>query len=145
MPTMAPTAIAGIDIARARWRHGLLICGRGLIGMEACMGHIISARLWPKFEWVSNRSRRKTRAASFLYGHGQAETARKIAVVSAYPANALSPALSKLAKVELSRKLKVLGHDARLMPARYVRPYPKARRTISVTRRRLPKSCSGRR
>jgi hypothetical protein len=38
----------------------------------------------------------------FLYGHGQAETARKIAVVSAYPANALSPALSKLAKVELS-------------------------------------------
>ena len=37
----------------------------------------------------------------FLYGHGQAETARKIAVVSTYPANALSPALSKLAKVEL--------------------------------------------
>jgi hypothetical protein len=59
------------------------------------------ARLWPKFEWVSDRSRRKTRAASFLYGHGQAETARKIAVVSAYPANALSPALSKLAKVEI--------------------------------------------
>ena len=40
----------------------------------------------------------------FLYGHGQAETARKIAVVSTYPANALSPALSKLAKVELTRK-----------------------------------------
>ena len=40
----------------------------------------------------------------FLYGHGQAETARKIAVVSACPANVLSPALSKLAKVEL-RKL----------------------------------------
>ena len=39
----------------------------------------------------------------FLYGHGQAETARKIAVVSTYPANALSPALSKLAKVELRR------------------------------------------
>ena len=38
----------------------------------------------------------------FLYGHGQAETARKIAVVSTYPANALSPALSKLAKVEMS-------------------------------------------
>ena len=37
----------------------------------------------------------------FLYGHGQAETARKIAVASTYPANALSPALSKLAKVEL--------------------------------------------
>jgi transposase len=25
----------------------------------------------------------------------------------------------------LSRKLKALGHDARLMPARYVRPYSK--------------------
>ena len=42
----------------------------------------------------------------FLYGHGQAETARKIAVVSTYPANALSPALSKLAKVELRRSQK---------------------------------------
>ena len=41
----------------------------------------------------------------FLYGHGQAETARKIAVVSTYPANALSPALSKLAKVELSNQI----------------------------------------
>jgi hypothetical protein len=38
----------------------------------------------------------------FLYGHGQAETVRKIALVSVYPANALSSALSKLAKVELS-------------------------------------------
>jgi hypothetical protein len=28
----------------------------------------------------------------------------------------------------LSRKLKGLGHDARLMPAKYVRPYPKGRR-----------------
>ena len=37
----------------------------------------------------------------FLYGHGQAETVRKIAVVSFYPANALSSALSKLAKVEV--------------------------------------------
>ena len=47
----------------------------------------------------------KHRVHQFLYGHGQAETARKIAVVSTYPANALSPALSKLAKVELrSRK-----------------------------------------
>jgi transposase len=26
----------------------------------------------------------------------------------------------------LSRKLKALGHDARLMPAKYVRPYSKA-------------------
>ena len=38
-------------------------------------------------------------AHQFLYGHGQAETVRKIAVVSVYPANALSSALSKLAKV----------------------------------------------
>jgi transposase len=36
----------------------------------------------------------------------------------------------------LSRKLNALGHDARLMPARYVRP--------CSTRRRLPKPCSGR-
>ena len=28
----------------------------------------------------------------------------------------------------LSRKLKALGHDARLMPARYVRPYSKGQR-----------------
>ena len=43
----------------------------------------------------------------FLYGHGQAETPRKIAVVSTYPANALSPALSKLAKVELRSQLEL--------------------------------------
>src|SRR5438874_7958024 len=35
----------------------------------------------------------------------------------------------------LSRKLKALGHDPRLMPAKYVRPYSKGRRTISVTRK----------
>src|SRR3954468_24023282 len=28
-----------------------------------------------------------------------------------------------------SRKLKALGHDARLMPARYVRPYSKGQKT----------------
>jgi transposase len=28
----------------------------------------------------------------------------------------------------LSRKLKVLGHDARLMPAKYVRPYAKGQK-----------------
>ncbi|MFY9992460.1 MAG: hypothetical protein WAL40_15760 [Rhodoplanes sp.] len=42
-----------------------------------------------------------------LYGHGQAETARKIAAVSTYPANALSPALSKLAKVAKVAKVKL--------------------------------------
>ena len=34
----------------------------------------------------------------------------------------------------LSRKLKELGHDARLMPAKYVRPYSRDRRTTSATR-----------
>ena len=48
----------------------------------------------------------KYRVHQFPYCHGQAETIRKIAVVSAYPANALSPALSKLAKVELSSNVK---------------------------------------
>jgi transposase len=38
----------------------------------------------------------------------------------------------------LSRKLKDLGHDARLMPAKYVRPY-------SATRRRSPRRCNARR
>jgi len=36
----------------------------------------------------------------------------------------------------LSRKLQALGHDARLMPAKYVRPYSKGRRTTSGTQRR---------
>ena len=43
----------------------------------------------------------------------------------------------------LSRRLKALGHDARLMPAKYVRPYSRDRRTTSVMRRRSPKPCSG--
>src|SRR6188474_281885 len=38
----------------------------------------------------------------------------------------------------LSRKLKALGHDARLMPAKYVRPIPRDRRTTSAMRRRSP-------
>jgi transposase len=41
----------------------------------------------------------------------------------------------------LSRKLKALGHDARLMPARYVRPYSKGQKN----ERRLPRQYSGRR
>jgi transposase len=45
----------------------------------------------------------------------------------------------------LSRRLKALGHDARLMPARYVRPYSRGRRTTSVMPRRSPKRCSVRR
>ena len=41
----------------------------------------------------------------------------------------------------LSRQLKALSHDARLMPARYVRPYSKDRRMTSATRKRLPRRC----
>jgi transposase len=44
----------------------------------------------------------------------------------------------------LSRKLKTLGHDARLMPAKYVRPYSKDRRTTSAMLRRLPRQYSAR-
>jgi len=33
----------------------------------------------------------------------------------------------------LSRKLQALGHDARLMPAKYVRPYSKVKRTTIAT------------
>ena len=42
----------------------------------------------------------------------------------------------------LSRRLQMLGHDARLMPAKYVRPYSKDRRTTSAMRRRLPRRCN---
>jgi hypothetical protein len=42
----------------------------------------------------------------------------------------------------LGRQLSALGHDTRLMPARYVRPFRKARRMTSATRMRLPRLCS---
>jgi len=49
----------------------------------------------------------------------------------------------------LSRKLKALGHDARLMPAKYVRPYSKGQKndfrdaeTIAEAVRRAPSSSS---
>ena len=41
----------------------------------------------------------------------------------------------------LSRQLKAFGHDARLMPARYVRPYSRGQRTTSAMRKRLPRRC----
>jgi transposase len=44
----------------------------------------------------------------------------------------------------LSRKLQALGHDARLMPTNYVRPYSKTRMTIA-TLKRSPKQCNVRR
>jgi transposase len=45
----------------------------------------------------------------------------------------------------LSRRLQLQGHDARLMPAKYVRPYSKVRRTTFATRKRLPRQCGARR
>jgi transposase len=38
----------------------------------------------------------------------------------------------------LSRKLQMLGHDGRLMPAKYVRPIRRDRATTSATPRRFP-------
>jgi hypothetical protein len=40
----------------------------------------------------------------------------------------------------LSRKLKALGHDARLMPAKYVRPYSKGQKNGSTKPRPVAKS-----
>src|SRR3954470_5356563 len=45
----------------------------------------------------------------------------------------------------LSRKLKALGHDARLMPARYVRPYSKGQKNDFRDAGRLPRQYSDRR
>jgi transposase len=45
----------------------------------------------------------------------------------------------------LSRKLRMLGHDARLMPAKYVRPYSRGRKTTSAMPRRSPRRCSAQR
>jgi transposase len=44
----------------------------------------------------------------------------------------------------LSRKLNSLGHDARLMPAKYVRPIRRDRRTTLRMQRPSPRRCSGR-
>jgi transposase len=45
----------------------------------------------------------------------------------------------------LSRNLASLGHDARLMPAKYVRPYSKGQKNDFNMPKRLPKPCSARR
>ena len=45
----------------------------------------------------------------------------------------------------LSRKLQAFGHDARLMPAKYVRPYSKGQKPTSAMRRRSPRPFSVRR
>src|SRR5438876_8973878 len=42
----------------------------------------------------------------------------------------------------LSRTLKALGHDARLMPAKYVRPYSKGQRMTIAMRKRSPRRCN---
>ena len=44
----------------------------------------------------------------------------------------------------LSRKLQAFGHDARLMPAKYVRPYSKGQKPTSAMRRRSPRPFSAR-
>src|ERR1700687_6115825 len=41
-----------------------------------------------------------------------------------------------------SRKLKALGHDARLMPAKYVRPYSRGQKKTSATPKQSPRLCS---
>ena len=43
-------------------------------------------------------------------------------------ASALDPAEACVGAHHLSRRLKALGHDARLMPAKYVRPYAKGQK-----------------
>jgi transposase len=45
----------------------------------------------------------------------------------------------------LSRKLASLGHDARLMPAKYAARIASGRRTTSMMPKRLPRRCSARR
>ena len=45
----------------------------------------------------------------------------------------------------LSRRLKALGHDARLMPARYLRPYAKGQKNDFNDARRLRRPCNVRR
>ena len=44
----------------------------------------------------------------------------------------------------LSRKLQALGHDARLMPAKYVRRTARDKRTTSATPRRSLRRCNAR-
>ncbi|MEH2563621.1 transposase [Bradyrhizobium sp. AZCC 2289] len=44
----------------------------------------------------------------------------------------------------LGRKLQVLGHDARLMPAKYVWPNSKGQKDTSAMRRRSPRRCNAR-
>jgi hypothetical protein len=38
--------------------------------------------------------------------------------------------------------LKALGHDARLMPKKYVRRIPKVKRTTIAMRKRSPRRCN---
>ena len=45
----------------------------------------------------------------------------------------------------LARALAGQGHDVKLMPAEYVRPFVKSNKNDYVMRKRLPKPCSGRR
>ena len=42
----------------------------------------------------------------------------------------------------LARKLTAFGHDARLMPAKYVRPYARGQKMTSTTQTLLRRPCS---
>ena len=44
----------------------------------------------------------------------------------------------------VSRTLRQLGHEPRIIPAIYVKPFAKGKRTITTTPRRLPKQPCGR-
>src|SRR5262245_31116845 len=44
----------------------------------------------------------------------------------------------------LSRKLQMLGHDARLMPAKYVRPYSKGQKNDFRDAKQSPRRCNAR-
>jgi transposase len=44
----------------------------------------------------------------------------------------------------LSRRLQKLGHEARLMPARYVRPYSKGQKNDFRDAEAMPKRCNAR-
>ncbi len=44
----------------------------------------------------------------------------------------------------LGRKLEAMGHQVRLMPAQYVKPYLKGHKNDYAMRKRLPKPFSGR-
>ena len=45
---------------------------------------------------------------------------------------------------QIARQIRSLGHDVRLIPARYVKPFSRDTRTTTAMRRRSPRRCSDR-